>query len=45
MVSFGDSKHEPVKPLHRLLNVTTLIISTIRQMHYTRCYGLPLVYI
>lgn len=24
MVSFGASKHEPVEPLHRLLNVTTL---------------------
>lgn len=24
MVSFGDSKHEPVKPLHRLLDVTPL---------------------
>ena len=24
MVSFGDSKHEPVKPLQSLLNVTTL---------------------
>jgi len=37
MVAFGDTKHEPVKPLHRLLNVTTLVISAIRQMHYTRC--------
>jgi hypothetical protein len=43
MVAFGDSKHEPVKPLHRLLNVTTLVISAIRQMHNTRCYGLLLV--
>jgi len=24
MVSFGDSKHKPVKPLHRLLVVTPL---------------------
>ena len=24
MVSFGDSKHKPVKPLHRLLDVTPL---------------------
>jgi len=24
MVSFGDSKHEPVKPLHSLLDVTPL---------------------
>jgi hypothetical protein len=24
MVSFGDSKHEPVKPLQSLLNVTPL---------------------
>ena len=24
MVSFGDSKHKPVKPLHRLLYVTPL---------------------
>ncbi|MFW5804577.1 MAG: hypothetical protein ACOCWG_05050, partial [bacterium] len=27
MVSFGDSKHEPVKPLRRLLDVTPLILA------------------
>ena len=27
MVSFGDSKHEPVKPLHRLIDVTHLILA------------------
>src|SRR5690554_3121962 len=27
MVSFGDSKHKPVKPLHRLLCVTPLILA------------------
>ena len=27
MVSFGDSKHEPVKPLHRLIDVTHMILA------------------
>ena|SRR5690554_6903707 len=32
MVSFGDSKHEPVKPLHRLFDVTLLILAL-----YAKC--------
>jgi hypothetical protein len=45
MVSFGDSKHEPVKPLQNLLDVTPLklALSAKCTIHDVVCWALFIV--
>ena len=44
MVSFGDSKHEPVKPLHRLLDVTPLKFALSAKCTIHDVVGWPYLY-